>query len=233
MRIKADLCETKKVCHECSIQIVRKYYRKQKREKSTGMGNTPWRNDCWKHQSSAKQMDKGLSSVGKVSGGHLNIAWQSSSHFHTDSGFYTSPFLLTPLRVRVEKGILLESFQWDKLPPFQNTKWTAQMKMCNAVSSVKQFATLCGSSLLSHHTLYLQCFWRSAAPRWAEAPVSRLSNKKVTRNWTEWLEGSEHRQWNNEFKPPIWERSAHTSSALCLAKSRDKPLELQDERANR
>lgn len=82
----------------------------KERENSTGIGKTPWRNDCWRHQSSAKQMDKGLSSVGKCQVGICNTACQSSSHFHTDSRFYTSSFLLTPLRVRAEKGVLLEFF---------------------------------------------------------------------------------------------------------------------------
>lgn len=96
MRIKADLCETKKVCHECSIQIVRKYYRKQKREKSTGMGNTPWRNDCWKHQSSAKQMDKGLSSVGKCQVGILTLH-DSPALISTQILDFTRPRFFSPL----------------------------------------------------------------------------------------------------------------------------------------
>lgn len=163
----------------------------KKREKSTGIGKTPWRNDYWRHQSSAKQMDKELNSVGKCQVGMLTcpVAWQSSSHFHTDSRFYTSSFLLTPLRMRVEKGILLESFQWDKLPPFQNTKWTAQMKMRYAVSSVKQSATLHGSSLLSDHTLY-SVFGGQQLLGGQRPQSAAFSNKKVTRNWTEWLEGS-------------------------------------------
>ena len=187
----------------------------KEREKSTGIGKTPWRNDCWRHQSSAKQMDKGLNS-GQVSGGHLNTAWQSSSPFHTDSRLYTSSLLLTPLRVRVEKGILLESFQWDKLPPFQNTKWTAQMKMCYAVSSVQQSATLRGSSLLSDHTLY-SVFGGQQLFGGQRPQSAAFSNKKVTRNWTEWLEGSE--QTMNSSLPS--EKDLHTPVQPCAWPSQE------------
>lgn len=102
-------------------------------------------------------------------------------------------------------------------------------EMCNAVSSVKQSATLCGSSLLSDHTLYLQCFGRSAAPSGQRPQSAALSNKKVTRNCTEdWRALSTDNETMNSSLPS--EKDPHTPvQPLCLAKSRDKPLELQDE----
>lgn len=151
----------------------------KEREKSTGIGKTPWRNDCWRHQSSAKQMDKGLNS-GQVSGGHLNTAWQSSSPFHTDSRLYTSSFLLTPLRVRVEKGILLESFQWDKLPPFQNTKWTAQMKCAMLSVAFNNLLLFVGHpcSLITHFTVFLEVSSSSVGRGPSQPPF-------LTRKWQE------------------------------------------------